>query len=807
MIITYFKTAWRYMTRNKVSSVINILGLSLGITCCLIIFLITRHELNFDTFHQDKERIYRLISVRDDVPRPGMLDPMIDPIREEITGLETAAIFYNYNTKVRIVNDQEIKFFEDPRPGLDPLDIIVTDPAYFDIFQYEWLCGSPAALNAPFMVALTADKAYRYFGDLPVDQYIGKLITYGDSLLVSVAGIVKPWKKNTDFIFTDFISSASIPGSELKNRINLTTDAWGLWNHTTQVFVKLFPGVETATVEAQFPAWAEKYIFSSQKVKLLLQPLADIHVNYNLRDSYSRQAYLPVLYGLMAIAAFILIIAVCNFINMATAQFLHRTKEVGIRKILGGKRINLIFQLFGETLLIVLFAATLSLYLANILIDVFHSFVPPGLTLGLTRPFTWIFLVVIILCTTLLAGFYPAKVLSGGSPVSVMKGGVRRGSTKSLLRETLIVFQFTISLILIICTLVINDQIRYILNKDLGFAQDAIIHIRFRGNGMVFAEKIKQFHYVEMVSVHSNPPANRGHGGTVFKGINSGEDHEINSVLEFCDENYLSLYELQLITGRNVHPSQHMTEFVVNETFVRQLGFNDPQDAVGQMIKSGKFSNIPDQKIVGVVSDFHLMPLYERIGPMAITTVGQFSRIISVKMSIAGQNKENVKNMVAEIEKTWKEINPYERFEMTFYDEAITAFYEKEHNTSRIINASMLMAIFISCMGLFGLVVFTTKQRTKEIGIRKVLGASVYQILTLLSGGFVKLVLISAMIASPIAWFLMDKWLVGFAYHVPLRWWIFVLACLFALLIALATISVQTFKVARMNPVDSIKSE
>jgi ABC-type antimicrobial peptide transport system permease subunit len=620
-----------------------------------------------------------------------------------------------------------------------------------------------------------------------------------------VAGIVKSWKKNTDFIFTDFISSASIPGSELNNRIDM--NAWGMWNGFTQVYLKLFPGVDPATVEAQLLALANKYIVITpdMNLKMLLQPLADIHF-CGLEDVYTKHAHLPTLYGLMAIAAFILIIAVCNFINLSTAQSLQRFKEIGVRKILGGKRFNLIFQLLGETLLITLFAALLSLFLTYMLIHIFQSFIPRGLTLDLGQPFTWLFLATITLCTTILAGLYPAKVISGGSPISIMKGGARRANTKSLLREALIVFQFAISLTLIICTLVIGDQIQYLLNKDLGISKDAIINIRFRGNGMAFAEKIKQFSYVKMVSVNSNPPVHTGHSGTSFKYNDNGEEREINGMLEFVDENYIPLYELRLIAGRNLLPSPHMTEFVINETFARQFGFNNPYDAIGQIVKSGQFDNIPDQRIVGVVSDFYQTPLYNKITPMAISVTNRAKRTISVKLSI-DNSSESVNNIITDLENEWKAINPYERFEMKFYDEAIASFYEKEHSTSRIINSAMLMAIFISCMGLFGLVVFTTTQRIKEIGIRKVLGAGIYQILMLLSSGFVKLVLIAAVIASPVAWYLMDKWLAGFAYHVPIHWWIFVLAFLFALIITLATISVQTFKVAKMNPVDSIKIE
>jgi len=811
MFTNYFKTAWRYMIRNKVSSVINVLGLSLGITSCLIIFLIVRHEMSFDTFHPDKERIYRLIK-EDNFS--GMINPMLEPLRNEITGLEAAVTFWNYFTKVRITEGDEVKLFEEPRIGLEPLDIIITDPVYFDFFQYEWLVGSPASLNAPNMVALTTDKAYKYFGDLPVDEYIGKEIMYGDALYVTVAGIVKPWKQNTDFIFTDFISSFSIPGSELNNS-NMQT--WNSWNGSTQVFVKLLPGVEPETVETQLPPWLAKYI-PDHKTKLLLQPLADIHFNTDIKDLYSHQTHLPTLYGLMAIAAFILIIAVCNFINLYTAQSLQRVKEIGVRKVVGGKRHNLIIQYLSETLLVTLCAALVALLLVGPLVSIFHSFVPQGLSRGLLQPFTWSFLLAVVLFTTLLAGLYPAKVSSGVPPIAIMKGGFQRGGSKHLLRKSLIVFQFFISLTLIICTLVVGNQLYYIINKDLGFTQDAIVNINTRGgNRDVFAESIKKFPYVEMISVHTSPPAAQAHNSNNFKYNDNSEERDIMGMMEFCDENFIPLYNIQLVAGRNLLPSPYIREFVINETCARQLGFNDPQDAIGQLIWSGRQDRMPedvsvprDQRlipVVGVAADYHLMPLYEQIGPIVMgATTQQTGYTISVKLAVAGKNRGEVAQIFTDLEKTWKEINPSERFEITFFDDFIAAFYEKEQKTVQIISASTLMAIFISCMGLFGLVIFTTRQRNKEISIRKVFGASVYDIFVLLSGSFVKLVLISALIASPVAWFAMNKWLESFAYHVPVHWWIFVLAGLFAIVITLATISLQTIKVARDNPVNSIKN-
>jgi ABC-type antimicrobial peptide transport system permease subunit len=777
--------------------------------------------MSYDGFHPDKKRIYRLINERasqgNKFLSANMLDPMLEPVREDIPGLEAVAIMYNYNAKVRIKNDEGEKYFEEPRYGIDPLEIIVTNPDYFDIFRYEWLSGSPASLNEPFAVALTDDKARLYFGDLPVEQYIGKELTYGNDLRMTVASVVKSWKKNTDIIFTDFISYASIPGSELKDRIDMKS--WGMWSSTTQVYVKLLPGVEQAAVEKRFEAFSVKYLphDPNMKFRFLLQPLADLHFNTVFRDGYSRQAHLPTLYGLMAIAIFILVIAACNFINLSTAQSLQRTKEIGVRKVFGGKRGGLITQFLSETFLITFLGAILSLFIARLFINAFHSYMPKDLSIGLAQPFIWLSFVAIIVCTTLIAGLYPARLMSGAAPVTMMKSGSQRNSAKNLLRKSLIVFQFTISLILLICTMVIGDQLHFMLNKDMGFTKDAILNIRIRGNREVLADNIRKFPYVEMVSIHTAPPAAKGHNGTSFKFNNEGEEREVRGSIEFCDENFIPLYGLQLVAGRNLLPSPYMREFVINESFARELGFDDPQDAVGQFIESGQFDRLPENvptpagprlmQIVGVAADFNATPLYNKINPMAISATTQARNTMSVKLTIAGKSAETMKQIMADMEKTWKEINPYERLEMTFYDDSIAAFYEKEQQTAQIINAAMLMGIFISCMGLFGLVLFTTKQRTKEIGIRKVLGASISDILALLSGGFVKLVLIAALIASPIAWYAMNKWLAGFAYHVPIRWWLFVLASLFALFIALATISLQAIKAATADPVKAIKSE
>ena len=350
----------------------------------------------------------------------------------------------------------------------------------------------------------------------------------------------------------------------------------------------------------------------------------------------------------------------------------------------------------------------------------------------------------------------------------------------------------------------------------MGFDKDAIVTVQMNGNYEVFAKEISQYPSVQLVSLHRNPPCAQNHWETIFKCYVNDIEKEVSGSLEICDENYIPVYDLQLIAGRNLLPSTYMKEFVVNETFARQLGFSDPQDAVGCFVWSGIRDDVPESEeiiegqrlmqIAGVVADFHSTTLHEYIQPIALSASNYRMRTMSIKLATTGKGNTDLRQILSDIEQTWQKVNPGERLEMSFYDEFIASLYEQEQRVAQIVSAAMLMAIFISCLGLYGLVVFTTKRRTKEIGIRKVLGASISNIVMLISGSFLKLVFIAALIAIPVAWFVMHKWLEGFAYRTSLHWWIFVLAYLMVTIITLATISLHTIKVARANPVNSIKN-
>lgn len=819
MFRNYFKIAWRNLARNKVYGIINIAGLALGISACLVIYLVTSFELSFDNFHPQKERIYRVTC---DIHSPlrgifhigNVPDPAPMAMRTELTGFESVALFHSYYAKVTIANGNlPVKQFDQLKQGETRTDIVIAEPQYFDIFRYQWLAGNAAtALHDPFTVVLTESKARQYFGNIPLDGVIGKTVIYNDSLRLSVSGIVKDLPRNTDFIFRDFISFATVKHSFLANDFGL--DQWGNFNKATQAFVKLSAGSSPAKVQAQFPAFVKKHVSLGEedKATFKLQPLSDIHFNQDYSDNFTRKAHLPTLYGLMGIAAFILIIAAINFINLSTARSIDRAREVGIRKALGSRRSHLILQLLGETLILTLFAAGLSLLFASPVLTAFQSFIPDGVTVRLFQPPTFIFLLVTVVVTTLLAGLYPAFVLSSYLPALSLKGAtMQKGNQRGYLRKGLIIFQFTISLVFIIGTLVIGRQIRFMLNQDMGFQKDAIINIPTSGNypadkKMLLAARIRQLPGVEMVSMSNGTPAASSHWSTPLKYM----EHEVTvpCQLEWIDENFVPLYQLHIIAGRNVLPSDTMKEFLVNATCARALGFKRPEDAIGKFVESGASDGSSHTcPIVGVVADFHTQSLHEPIKPVFLAVSKKITYSINVKLLTRNQRISRFKTTVAGIEQLWNKTYPNEKFVYTFFDDTIARFYEREQKTAQLMNTAMCIAIFISCMGLFGLATFTAQQRTREISIRKVLGASAANIAAMLSRDFIVLVAIALVAATPLAWYGMHRWLENFAYRTNIAWWIFAAAGLSAMLIALLTVSFQAVKAAVANPVKSLRTE
>jgi len=804
MITNYLKIAWRNITRNGAYTTINILGLAMGICACISIYVITSYELSFDTFHPDKQRIYRIMGdateSTGDILHFARL-PMGFPaaVRQSVTGVEaiTGVNFYNVKSAVRGDHGKLIPF-------TDNSGTVITDPQFFDIFKYNWLAGNSASLKAPFTVVLTEKKAHQYFGGMPLGEMVGKEIIYDDSLTVKVSGVVQDWSQRSDVSYSDFISSGTLQSSFLKKSFN--TDSWGEGDMSTWAFVKLSEGVHPAQVNQQMAAIVKQHADPKTKLAPWLEPLSDIHFYANVIESPIRTAHLPTLYLLMGIALFILILAVINFINLSTAQSIRRAKEVGVRKVLGSNRSSLIFQFLTETFVLTFFAVLLAIVMVQPVLTAFHSFIPDGVAFYPLSLSTIVFLVALTIITSLLAGFYPAKILSSYLPVISLKGsGVYKGSDKWILRKGLIVFQFTVSLVFIIGTIVIARQFNYIRGKDLGFSTDAIITVETpRGDSLskarVAAEKIKQLSGVNKVALAWATPGDAKAMRIKFR---PSDIKDIGVGQVDGNEDLIPLYHIKLLAGRNLTHSDSVNEFVINEKLSRLMGCKTPSDAIGKTIY---WFNKP-YPVVGVVADFHSSSLHASIIPVCIINRVEREGTLVIKLTTKDKQPGSIKPALAQIEKVWKSLYPAGVFDYKFYDDALARAYEQDEHAATLMNVSMSITIFISCIGLFGLVLFMTERKAKEISIRKILGASATNIATMLSRDFIQLVIIALLIASPVAWFVMDKWLQGFAYHTSISLWVFTLAGIGAISIALITVGFQAVKAALANPVKSLRSE
>ena len=807
MIKSYFKIACRTIGKNKAYSVINVLGLALGICACLVIYLVTRHEFSFDTFHPDKERIYRMVGetknpengerwVVNCVPAPAPA-----AVREEISGFEVVTGFHILNPNVSIPDG-----VNPPKQfGRKNNSVIVAEPDYFNLFKYEWLTGDPHTLSQPFMVVLSESRARSFFGTLSWDKIIGKEIVYDDSLHVTVSGIVKDWDKNTDFPFTDFISFATIRHSLLKNYIRL--DDWYDNRHSSQGFVKLRPGNSPASVKKLVTTLFNKYRSDNKKggapLSMSLQPLGDFHFYAN---DEATSSFLPTLYALMGLSLFILIIAAINFINLSTAQSIRRSKEIGIRKVLGSLRLGLVAQFLTETFVLTLLAVCLAVFLVKPVLSAFDSYIPSGVTFDPFSLSTQLFLLLISVGTSVLAGLYPAIILSSYLPSTSLRATGYARNGKQVLRKGLIVFQFSISLFFIIGALVMGNQIRFIKTTDRGFHTESVITFKTNWGDKskrprILVENIKQLSGVAGATLQGFPPM--GFAVIVNHILYKGQSVVDTPVaLKSGDEAFIPLYQIRLLAGRNIVKSDSLREFVINESYSKTLGFAKPENAIGQILSyNGK-----RYPIVGVVENFHQQSFHEGIRPCVIGTFAELQHGIAIKLS-SNVTKDEAVALRAQFEKLYKQLYPDEAFESHFIEDEIGWMHDGERKTANLMNVAMAITIFISCLGIFGLALFTAEIKTKEIGIRKVLGASVTNIVAMLSQEFIVLIAMAIVIASPVSWYFMNRWLMEFEYRVNITAWVYILAGIAALSIGLLCVSFQTIRAALANPTDSLRSE
>ena len=819
MFKNYFRTSFRNFLRNKTFSAINVLGLSIGISASLIIFLIVQFELSYDKVETNADRIYRVVMDMkfngNDGHSPAVPAPLSSAIQREITGVESTVPVMQFQgdatAKVSIEKEGSSK----PTVFKKQADIVFTNPRYFSLLPFKWIAGSPeSSLKNPFSVVLTENRMKQYFPSTNINDVIGKQIRYNDDFTATVSGVVQDLNEHTSFDAVEFISFATIAQTHMQDDFMMNT--WDDWMGYSHLYVKLSNNTKDANVQAQLNRLFVKYNKNANKdaanyIHLHLQPLNDVHFNSLYASFDGRIAHKPTLYGLLAVAAFLLILACINFINLTTANAASRAKEIGIRKTMGSSKKQLIFQFLGETFLFTVSACVISFCIAPLLLKMFADFIPPGLNFQpFNQPNIFLFLLALAIVVSFLSGLYPAFILSGYKPVKVLKNQsftFNNETRHAWIRKTLTVSQFVIAQFFVIATVMVSKQINYSLNADMGFRKDAILSFGLprqdtvANHRSVLLNEIKAIPGVKMASRGFLTPADEG---AAFTDISyAGSDYKESVQLRWGDINYLKLFNIKLLAGRNVQQSDTIKEFLINETYAKALGFKHPQDVIGKLL------NFNDKRlpVVGVMHDFHEQSFHSPVGPLVFAGFDDRSYFIHVLLQPQNGNNSSWANTITQIQKAYHQLYPDEDFTYNFLDETIAKFYESEQHTASLLSWAMGLSILISCLGLLGLVMYTINTRTKEIGIRKILGATVTNIISILSKDFVQLVLIAFVIATPIAWWATYKWLQDFAYKTNMSWWIFAVCGFAMLLIALITLGIQTIKAAIANPVKSLRTE
>ncbi|HET9487939.1 MAG TPA: ABC transporter permease, partial [Chryseosolibacter sp.] len=774
MIIKDLAFALRNLRRNKLLVAINVVGLSIGISACLAIFLIVSYEFSFDKFQPDRERIYRVYSEFSGHFKGlnrGVFTAVPVAIRDNFTGIASLTNFHNF-----FGNGCHV---EVPHKDSHPKDfgmykkVVVADPDYFEVFNYyQWLAGSAEqSLAEPFRVVLTESRARLYFDEADPLAAVGREIIYRDSLTLTVSGIVKDIEQRTDLDFTDFISFSTVERSWLKNIIEINT--WNSVNSSSQFFIKLEDGTPRTKIADQISRLPEILKGNGEKwddwrPALKIQPFDDLHFNTSLGlfDSSRTVMDRSTLYILTGIAGLLLIIAIINFINLETAQASSHAREVGIRKALGSSRTRLVSRFLTESFIVCTLSVAVSALWVELSFIYFPEYIPEGLRFQLSSPGVILFLISCIVSVTILAGLYPAFVMSGYQPASALKNMVHSTGGmghSSFMRKGLTIFQFSFSQVFVAGTLVIGLQLNFMVNKDLGFNPDPVVYVNAYGASTdqqaAFKNELSQIPEIDVFGTHDQPVSfARYFEVMTYENGRDIVEHRVD--IKQGDTSFLRVYDIQLLAGRNVVPVDSIEELLINETLLHQLGFADPKEAIGETL--GKRTSV-----VGVVRDFHTQSLHARIDPTAIaysSTIQDFG----IKLFAPNDRVADLKTALAKIEAAWKKVFPGRKIQLSFMNDTIKRFYENEQRTGKIAAMCMIIALVISCLGLFGLSSFTVMQRTKEIGIRKVLGATVESIVMSLSGNFLKLVFLAIVVSTPVAYYIADRWLEVFAYRMEL---------------------------------------
>ncbi|MFZ1801204.1 MAG: ABC transporter permease [Chitinophagaceae bacterium] len=802
MIKNYFKTAWRNISRHKAFSFLNIAGLAVGVASCILIFTVVKYELSYDSFQPNYKQIYHVVSQTKNPDGLGYTSgvpfPALDALRLDFPQATTGAMLAYYGSQVTIpnINGTNKKFIEDK-------GFFFCDPEFFSIFHYDWLAGSPAEMNNPNVTALTETTAAKYFGSWK--NAVGQTLLLDNAVLVKVTGIIKDPPGNTDFPLSVINSMATAKASNGKYFYDST------WHSTTsnfQVFMLLPKNTTASQVDKGLVTFSNKHYDNDNKKQVLnfLEPLSDVHFDNRFENFGDHVTDRSSLWTLSLIALFILLMACINFINLSTAQAVNRSKEMGIRKVLGSNRRQLFRQVIGETFLLVCLAVIIAIGIAATCLPYIKTIANIESSITFLSSQIILLILLLIVLITLLAGIYPAFILSGFTPALALKNKITSATIGGIsLRRGLVVLQFSISQILIIGTIVAITQMSFVKNADLGFNKDALLIINSNADSAMqarqhsFKLKLLQINGVKDVSYSSDVPSSQNNWQTNF-----GFDHKPNPDfpldVKFADEDYFKTFGLQMLAGRPYGKSDTVNEVVVNETFARKLNVKKPEDIIGKEMRYGGRGEW--KTIVGVVKDFKTNSLKEDIKPLAIAESSDQYFVTAVKL-----NSTNISNTRQAVESAWNEIFPEYAFTSNYFEDSINDFYKQDNQLALLYKIFAIIAILISCLGLYGLVTFMAVQRTKEIGVRKVLGASVQNIIFLFSKEFTLLVIIGFLIAVPVSWFMMNHWLDNFVYRTNFSPWIFVLAIVISIVIAWLAVGYKSIKAAIANPVKSLRSE
>ncbi|WP_373331090.1 ABC transporter permease [Salmonirosea aquatica] len=791
MFNNHLKVAFRKISRHKSYTLINAVSLSLGIACAILIFTLVKYHLSFDDFHADQNRIYRIYTEfhgEKVTYNTGVPNPLGEAFRGGYNAAEEVGRIAFLPKRVVSVSPE--KKFEE--------DIAFADPEFLSIFNFPLIQGNPkTALQDRNTVLITDEIAKKYFG---TQDPVGQLLRVDDSLLVRITGVLQDLPPNTDFR-----SQIYIPFSNLQDHSPwmVEKDWWFSVNKEMQCFVRLKPGISAASVNKTIlPAISNTYYDKepAQYFQFRLQPLSDVHFNPELRGKTDKKN----LRTFAWIGFFLILTACVNFINLATAQAIGRSREIGVRKALGSRRAPLFWQFITETAVIAGLAMVVALGLAYLALPFVNGWFEIDLTLNLlTDRYLLAFLSVLLLLVVFFSGAYPGLILARFQPLLALKGmPAQRSAGGFSLRKGLVVGQFAISQLLIIGTLIITTQLRYSQQADMGFQKDAIVILPVPDNQKsklsALGAEFSELSGVENATFFDTPPASEAVGSTSIRFDSRPEAEDFSIAIKSADHQYVPTFKIPILAGRNLNPSDTIREYLLNETAVKALRLASLDDVLG---KPATINGRPGT-IVGVMKDFHFQSFRAAIEPLCLTTRSESYGSCGINVNLA-----NLGPTLAGLEKVWTTLYPSSIFTYRFMDEEIGRFYKLDNMLLRLIQAFTGIAIFVGCLGLYGLVSFMAAQKTKEIGVRKVLGASNPSILWLFGKEFIRLLLIAFALAAPLAWWVMEGWLNKFVYRVEPGAGIFILAIVITLFVALLTVGFRSLKASRANPIKALRSE